>query len=71
MKTFVDNVCKQVVERHILGGLPDIFSPVKVATYSDETLQKTASEQAPNVQKRAQLKTLLGGLQESLIELRR
>ncbi|KAA8646750.1 uncharacterized protein ATNIH1004_005425 [Aspergillus tanneri] len=28
MKTFVDNICRQVVERHIINKLPDVFSPV-------------------------------------------
>ncbi|PVH71731.1 putative dynamin GTPase [Cadophora sp. DSE1049] len=30
LKTFVDNVCRQVVERHILSTLPNIFAPTTV-----------------------------------------
>ncbi|PVH68616.1 hypothetical protein DL98DRAFT_440849, partial [Cadophora sp. DSE1049] len=33
---FVDNVCCQVIERHVLCNLPDVFSPPMIMSFSDE-----------------------------------
>ncbi|KAK1033967.1 hypothetical protein LTR74_018911, partial [Friedmanniomyces endolithicus] len=33
LKTFVDNVCRQVIERHLLSGLSDLLLPREVAGY--------------------------------------
>ena len=37
--TFIDNVCRQVIERHLLRNLPDIFLPQRIAGLGDEELQ--------------------------------
>lgn len=37
-KTFVDNVCVQVVERHLLRTLADVFSPEMVIAFSEDEL---------------------------------
>ncbi|KAK8008225.1 Interferon-induced GTP-binding protein Mx, partial [Apiospora marii] len=44
MKTFVDNICRQVVERHIRDRLPDVFNPSIVAQFSDEKILLLGSE---------------------------
>lgn len=62
LKTFVDNVCKQVVERHLLRNLPSMFSPRVVAMYTDEELEKIAGERPEIVRKRKQLREQLGNL---------
>ncbi|KAF4252234.1 hypothetical protein KXV89_000367 [Aspergillus fumigatus] len=43
-KTFVDNVCRQVIERHILTNLPTVFNPMTVSSFSDEDLVCLATE---------------------------
>jgi hypothetical protein len=45
-KTLVDNVCRQVVERYLISGLPAAFGSVFVGNLSNEELSKTASESA-------------------------
>lgn len=71
MKTFVDNVCKQVIERHLLKTLPELFCPDSVAFFSDEDLMSIAAESSDNVEKRQQLRELHDSLTESLRDLRR
>lgn len=71
LKTFVDNVCKQVVERHLLRNLPSMFSPRVVAMYTDEELEKIAGERSEIVRKRKQLREQLGNLRVWLEVLRK
>lgn len=49
MKTFVDNVCCQVVEQHILDRLPIVFDPMIVSTYANKVLLALAAE-SPQVE---------------------
>ncbi|KFY61302.1 hypothetical protein V496_05072 [Pseudogymnoascus sp. VKM F-4515 (FW-2607)] len=44
LKTFVDNVCRQVIERHILSNLSNVFSPTTVMSFLDKELLRIASE---------------------------
>ena len=71
MKTFVDNVCRQVIERHLLRNLPDIFSPQLVAMYTDEDLERIAGERPDTVEKRKQLREQLVNLKARLDDLRK
>lgn len=71
LNTFVDNVCKQVVERHLLRNLPSIFSPQVVAMYTDEELERIAGERPEIVRKGKQLREQLKNLRASLEELRK
>ena len=71
LKTFVDNVCKQVIERHLLRNLPDIFSPKIVAMYTDEELERIAMESPGVVEKRKQLSEQLANLKAGLEDLRK
>ncbi|CZS94323.1 related to dynamin GTPase [Rhynchosporium graminicola] len=70
IKTFVDNVCRQVVERHILSALPNIFAPTTVMMLSEEDLVRIASEPEKQRERRLALQTLAEGLKESLLDLR-
>lgn len=70
MKTFVDNVCRQVVERHLLSTLPEIFDPATVAAFSDDEVLQTASEPERQKLRRAYLLALAKGLRDSLKSLR-
>lgn len=49
MKTFVDSVCRQVVERHILAKLPNVFNPMTVSSYSDEDLVCLAAKSSKTI----------------------
>lgn len=71
LKTFVDNVCRQVVERHLLRNLPSMFSPRVVAMYTDEELEQIAGEKPEIVRKRKQLREQLGNLKAWLEVLRK
>lgn len=71
MKTFVDNVCRQVIERHLLRNLPGVFCPERVASMSDETLKAIGSETQDNKERRKQLRELHDALALALQNLRR
>lgn len=70
MKTFVDNVCRQVIERHIISKLPNIFHPTAVVQFSDEDVERIAMEQKSTIERRRELKTLVKILNEGLNDLR-
>lgn len=65
----MDNVCRQVVERHLLRNLCHAFSPEKVAVYTDDDLRAIAGESTERVEKRERLKQLSAALKEVLAEL--
>ncbi|QBZ58335.1 hypothetical protein PoMZ_03286 [Pyricularia oryzae] len=44
MKTFVDNMCRQIIERHIIDPLPEIFSPVIISQFTEEELPRIGDE---------------------------
>lgn len=71
MKTFVDNVCRQVIERHLLSDLASIFSPIDVAGYTDEDLERMAGETPEVVERRKGLQEQLQTLQAGLKDLRK
>ena len=70
-KTFVDNVCIQVIERHILRELPSLFSPETVAAYTEHELQRIAGEDEARIAKRKQLQGLHENLNSALRDLRK
>ncbi|KAI9805818.1 MAG: hypothetical protein M1825_000432 [Sarcosagium campestre] len=70
MKTYVDNVCRQVIERHVLSDLPEVFSTTQIANYDDEELKRLAAEPQRIIDERTRLQSLLEGLNESLNDLR-
>lgn len=43
-KTFVANITTQVIERHLVRGLHDIFSPMVVVNMPDEKVGGMVSE---------------------------
>ena len=71
LKTFVDNVCRQVVERHLLRNLPDIYSPQTVAGYPDEELERIAGEKQDVIEKRKYIQEQLKDLKDGLNDLRK
>lgn len=69
MKTFVDNVCRQVVERHILATLGSVFDPTVVSSYADDELTRLAAESPQTSRRRVEVLQLQKSLEESLKEL--
>ncbi|OAT10617.1 hypothetical protein BDBG_17389 [Blastomyces gilchristii SLH14081] len=70
MKTFVDNVCRQVVEHHIVRNLRHLFTPTDVLAFSDEKVELITSEPNSRQDRRKELKILEKHLEESFFELR-
>jgi hypothetical protein len=62
-------VCKQIIERHLLRPLPNLFSPEAVAAYTEEELGRVAAEPEQAIVKRSYFLSLHRGLMESLAEL--
>lgn len=71
MKTFVDNVCRQVVERHLLSNLPGIFAPPVVMSLPDEDLLCIASEPEKQRKRRKTLEDRITALDNSMLEMRK
>ncbi|KAI1097823.1 putative dynamin GTPase [Jackrogersella minutella] len=71
MRRFVDNVCRQVIERHFMSRLPSLLCPQTVADLSDEELLRIGSESRKQRNRRAQLTATIQSLRESLAELQR
>lgn len=69
MKSFVDNICRQVIERHIIAKLPDVFSPVTVSTYNDDELLRLAAESCQLRNRRIEAVQLQEALVQSLRDL--
>jgi hypothetical protein len=61
-KVFEANVTTQVVERHIVRGLEEIFSPLVVSRWSDIDLNDIASEPATIMRQRAFLEDRISKL---------
>jgi hypothetical protein len=60
-----------VIERHLLCPLPAIFSPEIVSAWDEDLLERVASEDPGNAEKRKRLQELLKDLKSSLAELKR
>ena len=69
MKTFVDNVARQVIERHILAPLPKAFCPNSVSQLADEELLRIGSEPKDQAARREKLMALTEDLRKSLKQL--
>ncbi|ROW11295.1 hypothetical protein VMCG_00863 [Cytospora schulzeri] len=63
-KTFVANIVTQVIERHIVRGLHDIFSPMVVVTMPDNKVQGIASEPSATKRQRVFLTDRIKKLEE-------
>jgi hypothetical protein len=70
MKTFVDNVCRQVIERHLISGLVTAFDPVFVGKLSDDELFQIAAESQNVRARRNELLAMKKAFEESIQELR-
>ncbi|KAL9621158.1 MAG: hypothetical protein Q9160_004409 [Pyrenula sp. 1 TL-2023] len=70
-KTFIANVTTQVVERHIVRGLEEIFSPIFVSRLSDADCEAIAAEPATTQRQRAFLEDRIAKLEDGHKVLRR
>lgn len=55
LKIFIDNVIVQAIERHIVHGLEEVFSPLVVVALDDEEVSNLASEPSTTVRQREHL----------------
>jgi hypothetical protein len=62
--TFTDNVCRQVVERHIIQQLPNVFNISTIIKLSDDVVQRIAAE--PDTRK--ETKESLANFERILVE---
>lgn len=62
-KVFIDNVAVQVVERQVVGGLWEIFSPSSVVAMTAEMISSIAEESVEDQQLRRRLEMKLKSLQ--------
>lgn len=69
MKTFVDNICRQVIERHIIAKLPSAFEPVLVSGYEADELLRMAAESVQVSLRRDEARHLQEVLERSLDDL--
>lgn len=67
----MDNVCRQVIERHLLKSLHLSFCPEKVAGYTDEELICIAAESTEDLERRAYLEDTCRKLEFATAELRK
>lgn len=65
-KTFIDNIEKQVIRRHLINGLEDIFSPAVVASWNDEEIGMAAAEPKATTVKRHDLEVRLERLKKGI-----
>ncbi|OJD26516.1 hypothetical protein ACJ73_02097 [Blastomyces percursus] len=63
-KYFIDVVTKQVIERHLVAPLAEIFSPITLARYTDKDIFFLASEPPEVVQMREHLESKCKMLKE-------
>ncbi|EHK19640.1 uncharacterized protein TRIVIDRAFT_156714 [Trichoderma virens Gv29-8] len=71
MKTFVDNVARQVIERHVIAPLPKAFCPNSVSQLSEEDLLRIGSESEKQIVRRKKLTLQVQGLKKSLRDLQK
>lgn len=63
-KTFVANVVTQVIERHIVRNLQNIFSPMVALNMSDDKLENLVSEPPDTRRQRSFLKDRIKKLKD-------
>lgn len=71
MKTFTDNVARQVIERHVISPLPQAFCPSSVSGLSDEELTELGSEPKDQSLERTKLGNEADQFRRSLAELQK
>ncbi|KAH7115498.1 hypothetical protein B0J13DRAFT_459625, partial [Dactylonectria estremocensis] len=62
MKTFVDNMARKVIERHIISSLPAASCPNNVSQMSDEALLNIGSKPEKQILQRQKLAGVAQGL---------
>lgn len=63
-KTYIANITTQVIERHIVRGLHEIFSPLVVNQMTDAEIEAIASEPPATQRHRAFLEDKMKMLEE-------
>ncbi|QBZ66503.1 hypothetical protein PoMZ_13482 [Pyricularia oryzae] len=71
IKIFVDNICRQVVERYIIAPLPEIFNPIIVSRFTDDEFLQIGSESGKQNRKREKFRARAKKLRSSFENLQR
>jgi len=66
LKTFVDNIAIQVIQRRIVRQLWDVFTPISLAAMGSEVVAKIAAESNSEQSRRALLQSKTAKLREGL-----
>lgn len=69
MKTYVDNVCRQIIERHVIRNLPDVFHPTAVLRLSDKEVERIAADPVTKIERRKEVCILVKILSEAIEDL--
>jgi hypothetical protein len=70
MKIFIDNVARQVIERHMISPLPKAFCPTSIAQLYEELL-RIGSDPEHEAERRTKLTNTAQALRQSLIDMQR
>lgn len=71
MRTFVDNVVRQAIERHLLNPLPQSFWLEEVVAMNDDELQDIAAESFEDIALRKNLRNIHENLQRCVLDPRK
>lgn len=71
MKTFTDNIARQVIERHIISPLPQAFCPSSVSDLSDKELTEIGSKPKDQSLEQTKLGNKADQLQRSIADLQK
>jgi hypothetical protein len=70
LKAFTNSCVRQVVNRHLLRGLENVFSPEEAAGWEDAKVRMVAAEPMNITNLRAQLEVRKASLEHSRVVLR-
>jgi hypothetical protein len=70
LKTFTDNCVRQVINRHLLRGMEDVFNPDEAAGWDESKVRMAAAEPMNITTLRAQLEARKASLERGRIVLR-
>ncbi|KAH8587970.1 P-loop containing nucleoside triphosphate hydrolase protein [Bisporella sp. PMI_857] len=70
LKTFIDNITIQVIERHIVHGLEEVFSPFTVTALDDAEVFDLASEPSITIRQREHLERRRSMLEKGRVVFR-
>ncbi|QBZ53323.1 hypothetical protein PoMZ_08999 [Pyricularia oryzae] len=71
IKIFVNNICRQVIERYIIAFFPEIFNPLIVSQFTDDEFFQIGAESEKQNRKREKFSTRAKKLRNSFDNFQR